>query len=1531
MTTEVANLVARLRADTSEYTAGIAKAISADETLIASQKKKVAQFTEVGAAMSKYVTLPIVALGAASVLLRRNFDDSFAHIAAATQLPAAGLAKLENQVLAIAKSTAQSPTGLAQTMVAIERSGVGAANAVGVLNTAAKLSAAHLGEQGQSANVVTSVMNAYGAANISAAASGDILAKGAETSKLTVDDLSASLGRALPAAAQLGVSFKDLIAAEAAMSKEGLSAGQAGMSLFRILSAIESPSSTGAKALAQLGISAQQAQEMIKHGDFEGLLLKLASASKGNEQAILQLTGGIRGASGAFALLGDSGKNIRTEFDAMNHSTGSLDEALHKVQQTTGYQVQAAIVSVEVGLIKLGAAFSPVVKGLGQLVGGFGDVIGFIGDLNPGLRDFVVYTLAAAAAIGPLILIAGGLAKALLAIKEAGVAYQAWLAANTAKTAEKVAADEAAGDAAVERAAKEQVLTDALIEQAGAESVATEAAAVRTGGQLALFGGQGENIPATQQEQLPMVLPAPGAGAATGEELLAPTAALGAFATTLTVVGVAAAGLVALHYNNKYIQETGQDAQASSQSMKDLYAAVGTFNSLPAPQQQKDLAALHGLIKQTTDAYITMAAAQKALADNQSRYGQPGGPNQTADFESGAGSVTPAQIHPEALDKLHEKFQQVIADQGLMAARPFFKEFMSEVARIPGASQVVNTVFHDIRQEFLNAHHDAVVAAEAIGHQFGESATTAAGAMRAYDSALGDANNITDLTRAAGEKAAVALHSIGIAAGFAAQATVNGMSTAEIAVAGLVASVNAQLAQLQAGDSLASALQQLQQAQIQQATGTTAQTATAAAIEHAQKEQTVRDSLLGVQQAALGVQQAELGLAQAHEQVREAAQNLTDAEKTYETVLHGVAAGSREAAAAQDTYAQAKNDAAMAGLDTAQARRNLEQIKNDKKLLDFAVADARQKLHDDLTGAGGTEHWVVTPTGSKMEMVGGEKASPEQIAKDRIALKDAQIAQSGAADSVRRAQIELSNAEIHGRESTRALADAARTLNGILHGYPPNSKEARDATNNLANAMLNQIGAAQGLEGAQLNLVSSQNQVITASINLQRAQADLAGQLNNQTATAFQNVQTATHGAENAFVQYATSVANASGFRANTVGWAHAFLTALQGLQQFLHPSGPLGTFLDQTIMKFALLANPVGPPTGTAAGGTPKKVGVGNTNVFAAGGAVPGNDENGIHILAHPGEYVVRRKAVEKYGLHMMERINAGAMPLPRFAAGGQVTPDALLRSVNEPGSYGAFETRIATNAIDQAAVLIQLAQFISGSAPAALQQPGPAGGWTGGTVANLPPGMITRWAHDFAVGLGDVNPSAQIINEIATWAHRESGGGGGMFNPLNTTLAWPGATDYNSVGVKNYPSYDAGLRASIATFSESQWAGVKAAIDANNTGALAAAVNAEYASWGGGPILAAGGMVPRMAKGGRFSAGQAIWVGEEGPELARFGSPGEIIPHHSAGGGGTVVHQTVELTIQALDPSTTADIVIPALRDYTRTNTVISGVRTE
>jgi hypothetical protein len=73
--------------------------------------------------------------------------------------------------------------------------------------------------------------------------------------------------------------------------------------------------------------------------------------------------------------------------------------------------------------------------------------------------------------------------------------------------------------------------------------------------------------------------------------------------------------------------------------------------------------------------------------------------------------------------------------------------------------------------------------------------------------------------------------------------------------------------------------------------------------------------------------------------------------------------------------------------------------------------------------------------------------------------------------------------------------------------------------------------------------------------------------------------------------------------------------------------------------------------------------------------------------------------------------------------------------------------------------------------------------------------------WAHHFinAIGAVHCDKNAWVL---ISWMQAE--GGTAKWNPLNTTQPMPGATNYNWVGVKNYPSFEVGLEATVKTIKQ-------------------------------------------------------------------------------------------------------------------------------
>jgi hypothetical protein len=89
--------------------------------------------------------------------------------------------------------------------------------------------------------------------------------------------------------------------------------------------------------------------------------------------------------------------------------------------------------------------------------------------------------------------------------------------------------------------------------------------------------------------------------------------------------------------------------------------------------------------------------------------------------------------------------------------------------------------------------------------------------------------------------------------------------------------------------------------------------------------------------------------------------------------------------------------------------------------------------------------------------------------------------------------------------------------------------------------------------------------------------------------------------------------------------------------------------------------------------------------------------------------------------------------------------------------------------------------------------------------------------------------------INSMASWiSHETPWPPVARFNPMNTTESAPGATDYNSVGVKNYTSWGQGIAATVATLTGG-YPGIVAGFRSGQ-GVCGPGHAAEFLKWSGG-----------------------------------------------------------------------------------------------
>jgi len=362
--------------------------------------------TSVGRTLTRQVSMPLAAIGGYAVKTAADFETSFAKIEGLVGVSADEIAALEEAAARLGPQFGKSSTEAAEALFFITSAGLRGQEAIDTLEASLKASAIGLGETAVVADLVTSATNAYGSSVLSASRATDTLTAAVRYGKLEPADLAQSMGMVLPVASAMGVSFDQVGAAFAAMSRTGTDASTAATQLRQILATILKPTAEANDELAKYGLSAQGLREQLRKRGLLSVLQTLTGTLGMNDDAISKVFGNIRALSGVLDLMGSNAQATEEIFAGMVDTTGMLDDAFGVTADTAAFQFQQALAELKDVMREIGQDLLPIVM---DMVEGIRDLVQRFKDLSPEQQDIAVKFAAIAAVAGPLIVVLGNL------------------------------------------------------------------------------------------------------------------------------------------------------------------------------------------------------------------------------------------------------------------------------------------------------------------------------------------------------------------------------------------------------------------------------------------------------------------------------------------------------------------------------------------------------------------------------------------------------------------------------------------------------------------------------------------------------------------------------------------------------------------------------------------------------------------------------------------------------------------------------------------------------------------------------------------------------------------------------------------------------------------------------------------------------------------------------------------------------------------------------------------------------------------
>lgn len=384
--------------------------------------------TSVGRNMSMYVTVPLLAMGAAATKAGMDFGDGMTKsLAIMKNVSPQMRAEMEQTAKDVVKYTTFSAKEGADAYFYLASAGLDAAQSIEALPRVAKFAQAGNFDLALATDLLTDAQSALGltirddvVANMeNMTRVSDVLVKANTLSNATVRQFSESLtNKAGPALRMLNKDLEEGVAVLAVYADQGIKGAEAGNYLNIILRDLQRSSINNAEAFQHFGVNVFDATGKVRNiadviGDLESALDGMSDKEK--RAALMMMGFQDRSISAMMALLGTS--DAIADYEAkLRSATGFTEDVATKQMES----FTASVEQLKNELVLVGIQVFDILKP--RLEGLVEDVkkgIEWFDNLTDSQKDWIVSLGLVAAAIGPVLIGLGSMVRAVATLRTA--------------------------------------------------------------------------------------------------------------------------------------------------------------------------------------------------------------------------------------------------------------------------------------------------------------------------------------------------------------------------------------------------------------------------------------------------------------------------------------------------------------------------------------------------------------------------------------------------------------------------------------------------------------------------------------------------------------------------------------------------------------------------------------------------------------------------------------------------------------------------------------------------------------------------------------------------------------------------------------------------------------------------------------------------------------------------------------------------------------------------------------------------------
>lgn len=374
-----------------------------------------------GAAMTKYITTPLIGVGVAAAKVGGDFEEQMSRVKAISGATGDTFEQMKQQAIDLGAKTAFSAKESAAGMENLASAGFSAQEIMKAMPGLLDLAAVSGGDVALASENTATALRGFGLEASEAGHVADVFARAAADTNAEVGDMGEALKYVAPVANSMGISLEETAAAIGIMSDAGIKGSQAGTTLRGALSRLARPTKAMQDTMDNLGVSFYDADGKMKPLKTQVELLKKAfeGLTPEQQQNALVTLYGQESLSGMMALIDKGPDSLGKLTKSLKDSDGAADDMARTMQDNMNSSIEQMFGAFESAAIVIQKILAPSIRKVADAISGL--VEKFV-SAPESTQKLVVAIGLIVAAIGPLIFMIGSV---IIWINRVKVAFKA--------------------------------------------------------------------------------------------------------------------------------------------------------------------------------------------------------------------------------------------------------------------------------------------------------------------------------------------------------------------------------------------------------------------------------------------------------------------------------------------------------------------------------------------------------------------------------------------------------------------------------------------------------------------------------------------------------------------------------------------------------------------------------------------------------------------------------------------------------------------------------------------------------------------------------------------------------------------------------------------------------------------------------------------------------------------------------------------------------------------------------------------------